>query len=194
MQSTVPSMIRPGEMVAAMALNSVPMTVARAGRPALGAVVATQLGPATAFAIASATNVAYGLVVLALRLPNRRVHGGNTDFSVRASLRHLRSDTPLLVLLVGIAAVGVGADPAVTLAPALADDLGGGAGLVGWLASSFGIGAAIGLLLFGPLHNSLGLERLSGGGLLLMAGGLGIASVSGIPAASLVGFGISGVG
>lgn len=194
MQSIVPSMIRPGEMATAMALNSVPMTVARAGGPALGAVVATQLGPGAAFAIAAAANVAYGLVVLALRLPRGTAHAPDTDFSVRASLRHLRSDSPLLVLLVGIAAVGVGADPAVTLAPTLADQLGGDASLVGWLASCFGIGAGVGFLLFAPLHSSVGLERLSGGGLLLMAVGLGIAAVSWVPAVALVGFGVSGVG
>jgi MFS family permease len=194
MQSIVPSMIRPGEMAAAMALNSVPMTVARAGGPALGAGVATQLGPATAFAIAAGANVVYGLVVLALRLPRGSTHDRNTDFSVRAAFRHLRSDRPLFLLLLGIAAVGVGADPSVTLAPALAAQLGGGSGLVGWLASCFGIGAGLGFLLFAPLHGAAPLERLSGGGLLLMAVGLGIAAVSWTPAVALIAFGTSGVG
>jgi MFS family permease len=194
MHSIVPSLIRPGEMAAAMALNSVPMTVARAGGPALGAAVATQLGPATAFGIAAAANVVYGLIVLALRLPAGAAHDGDTDFSVRAAFRHLRSDAPLFALLVGIAAVGVGADPSLTLAPALADQLGGGAGLVGWLASCFGIGAGIGFVLFAPLHRSVGLEHLGGAGLLLMAVGLGIAAVSWTPVVALLAFGTSGLG
>ena len=192
--SIVPSLIRPGEMAAAMALNSVPMTVGRAGGPALGAVVATQMGPAAAFAMAAAASAIYGLIVLALRLPRGCTHGRDTDLSVRASLRHLRSDPPLSALLIGIAAVGIGADPSLTLAPALAADLGGGTSLAGWLASAFGMGAGAGFLLFATLHRWLDLARLTSGGLLLMAGGLVIAAASGTPALTLTAFGICGVG
>jgi len=193
MQSIVPAMIRSGEMAAAMALNSVPMTVARAAGPILGATVATQLGPATAFAIASGASVVYGLVALALRLPSGSTDG-DTDFSVRAALRHLRSDRPLMLLLVGIAAIGVGADPSVTLAPALAEHLGGGARLVGWLASCFGIGVGIGFVFFARLHSLVGLVRLGGGGLLMMAAGLGVAALSWTAAIACVAFTLSGIG
>ena len=194
MQSIVPAMIRPGEMAAAMALNSVPMTVARAGGPALGAVVATQFGPAAAFAIAATVNVAYAIIVLALRLPSGSAHSGDTDFSVRASFRHLRSDRPLGVLLIGITAVGFGAEPSVTLSPALAAELGGGTPLVGWLASSFGIGAGLGFFLFAPLHRRLHLPSLATTGLLLMGGGLVCATVGNVPEVALASFGISGIG
>ena len=194
MQSMVPKLIRPGEMAAAMALNSVPMTLARAGGPALGALVATRLGPATAFAIAASTSLVYALVIVALRLSAGTPAADGTDFSVRASLRHLRSDPPLMLLLVGIAAVGVGADPALTLAPALAAQLGGGGALVGWLASAFGVGAAVGFLLFGPVHHRFGLPVLGGAGLTLMALGLLGAAASGNPAYALLSFGVSGIG
>ncbi len=194
MQSIVPSMIRTGEMAAAMALSSVPMTVARAGGPAVGAAVATQLGPAAAFGMAAAANGLYALIVLALRLPRGPAYDRDTDFSVRAAFHHLRSDAPLVVLLAGIAAVGAGVDPSVTLAPALAHEFGGGPTLVGWLATCFGLGAGIGFLLFAPLHGFFGLERLSSGGLWLIAGGLGIAAVSWAPAVALLGFAASGVG
>jgi MFS family permease len=194
MQSIVPLLIRPGEMAAAMALNSVPMTVARAAGPALGAIAVTQLGPAEAFAIAAATNLAFGLLVLVLRLPRITGHDADTDFSVRASLRHVRADVPLIVLLTGIAAVGYGADPALTLAPSIASDLGGGADLVGWLASAFGIGAGVGFLVFAPLNRWLGVARLSSGGLLLMAAGLlGLTVSANVPSA-LATLGLSGVG
>ena len=193
MQSIVPAIIRPGEMAAAMALNSVPMTLARAAGPALGALIATQLGPATAFAAAAGANLCYAVVVLLLRLPRAETHV-DTDFSIRASLRHVRADRPLLVLLIGIAAVGVGAEPTVTLAPALAAELDGAAGLVGSLASSFGIGAGAGFLVFAPLHRRVELSRLGSGGLLLMALGLVVAALSGTPAAALAAFGLSGVG
>lgn len=194
MQSIVPALIRPGEMAAAMALNSVPMTVARAAGPALGAIVAIQLGPAEAFAIAGTTNLLFGLLVLALPLPRSHDHDEDTDFSVRASLRYVRTDPPLIVLLAGIAAVGYGADPALTLAPSLASDLGGGHDVVGWLASAFGVGAGVGFLVFAPLDRWLGLRRLSGGGLLLMAAGIvGLAVSETVPFA-LTTLGLSGIG
>lgn len=194
MQSIVTTMIRPGEMAAAVALNNAPITLARAGGPALGALVATQSGPAAAFAITAAVNLLYALIVLALRLPRGNTHASDTDFSVRAALRHLRSDRPLFVLLVGIAAVGLGAEPSVTLAPPLAEQLGGGANLVGWLASSFGVGAGLGFLLFAPLHRRLALSPLATGGLVLMASGLIIAAVSNASGVALSSFAITGVG
>lgn len=194
MQSIVPLLIRPGEMAAAMALNSVPMTVARAAGPALGAIAATQLGPAAAFAIAATGNLAFGLLVLAIRLPRGTSHDADTDFSVRASLRHVRADLPLIALLTGIAAVGYGADPALTLAPSIASDLGGGSDLVGWLASAFGIGAGAGFLVFAPLNRWLGLTRLSSGGLLLMATGLLGLTVSDTVPPALTTLGLSGIG
>ncbi|MGW5072048.1 MFS transporter [Rhodococcus sp. NPDC004095] len=194
MQSIVPSMIRPGEMAAAMSLNTVPITVGRAGGPAMGAAVAAQWGLAPAFAITAVTHVIFGIILWALRLPGGTVPDGTTDFSLRAVIRHLRSHPVLLVLLIGIAAVGVGVDPAVTLAPALAEQLGGGAGLAGWMASCFGIGAGVGFLLFGPLHRKAGLERLSSSGLLLIAGGLVLAGVAGNAPLALMAFGVSGIG
>ncbi|MBV6762287.1 MFS transporter [Rhodococcus opacus] len=100
----------------------------------------------------------------------------------------------LLVLLLGIAAVGVGVDPAVTLAPALAEQLGAGAALAGWMASCFGIGAGVGFLLFGPLHRAVGIECLGSGGLLLIAGGLVLAGGTDNAPLTLIAFGVSGIG
>jgi MFS family permease len=194
MQSIVPTMIRRGEMAAAMSLNSVPMTLGRAAGPAMGALAATQLGPAMAFAIAATVNVAYGFTVLALRLPRGSTHSSDTDFSVRASLRHLRSDRPLLLLLLAIAAVGLGAEPSITLAPALAADLGEGPRVVGWLASSFGIGAAVGFCLFAPLHRRSSLSRLTNCGLVLIALGLVGAAATGTTGTALASFGVAGLG
>jgi MFS family permease len=194
MQSIVPTMIRPGEMAAAMSLNSVPMTLGRAAGPALGALVATSLGAASAFAIAGLANLAYALIVLALRLPRGHDHGPDTDFSIRAALRHVRSDRRLAVLLLGIAAVGVGAEPSVTLAPPLAAELGGGPGLVGWLASAFGIGAGVGFLGFSSLHRRWELAPLGTAGLLLMSVGLAVAAATSTAPVALSAFGVSGAG
>jgi predicted MFS family arabinose efflux permease len=193
LQSIVPTMIRPGEMAAAMALNSVPMILGRAGGPALGTLLATQLGAAEAFAAAAVVNILFGLIVLALRLPSGRTEV-DTDFSVRASLRHLRSDRTLFVLLIAVASVAIGTEPSLTLAPALASDLGGRAGLVGWLASAFGIGAGLGFVLFAPLHRRMTLPWLTHAGLLLMASGMMIAAAGRVASVALVAFGLAGVG
>jgi MFS family permease len=194
MQSVVPTMIRPGELAAAMALNSVPMIVARAAGPAIGAIVATQAGYATAFAIAAAANLVHALVVLALRIPVVKPQRDSSDLSVRASLRHTRADRTLLMLLIGIAAVGAGADPAITLAPALAARLDAGVALVGWMASSFGLGAAVGFVLFGPLVRWLGLPHTTAGGLWLMAVGLVAAALANSADLVLASFALAGVG
>lgn len=193
-QSVVPRLIRPGEMASAMALNSVPSTIGRAGGPAVGAMVATQLGSDVAFAMAGAANIIFALVVAALHLPGNSAHPSETDFSIRAALRHLRVDRVLGVLLIGITAVGIGADPAVTLAPALASDLAGDAGLVGWLTSSFGIGAGLGFLLFAAMHRRVRIEKLTSAGLLLMAAGFATAAVVPLQSVALVAFGVSGLG
>ena len=194
MHAIVPAMIRPGEMAAAMALNSVPITVARAAGPALGAVVAIKLGPADAFAVAAACNAFFAVLVIVLALPAGGGHSKDTDFSVRASLRHLRVDRGLIALLLGIAAVSYGSDPSLTLAPSLAAHFGGGDSIVGALASSFGIGAAFGFLLFAPLHRRFALSRLAGGGLVVMAVSLVALSAVATVHLALAMFALSGIG
>lgn len=194
MHAIVPAMIRPGEMASAMALNSVPITVARAAGPALGALVAINLGPAEAFAVAAACNALFAVLVIVLPLPAGGGHSEDTDFSVRASLRHLRVDRGLIVLLLGIAAVSYGSDPSLTLAPSLAAHLGGGDSVAGGLASAFGIGAGVGFLLFAPLHHWFGLSRLAGGGLVVMAIGLVALSAVSTVHVALAMLALSGIG
>lgn len=194
MQSMIPEMVRPGELPAAMALNAAPMTFARSAGPALGALAASQLGPVAAFVIAAAANIAFGLVLLAVRLPTRPVPAADTDFSVRASFRYLRVDPTILVLLIGIAVVGFTSEPAMTLAPALADDLGGGTHLVGWLTSAFGLGAAIGFASFTSISRLLGLPVVTTVGLAVMAVGMTVTALVGVPGVALGGLGLAGIG
>ena len=177
-QTIVPDLIRPGELAAAMALNSAPMTVARAAGPALGALVATAAGPALAFMISAGASVAFAVVVqLMIPRPPRHAPRG-ADLSVRAALKHLRRDPASVLLLVGVAAAGIGGDPALTLAPALTEQLGGGPHLIGWITSSFGIGAGIGFLVFSLAHKRTGLPGLACAGLAATALGLAAASFS----------------
>lgn len=194
MQSIVPSLVRPGELAAAISLDGAPMILGRAAGPALGATVALQLSPAAAFGIAGATSLVHCVVVFWLRLPRGAAPGADDDVSVRTSLRYVRSQPALLALLIGTTAVAFGAEPSVTLAPVLADELGGGAGLAGWLASAFGVGAGMGFVIYATVGRRLGDLRLSSGGLLVMAGGLVGAAVTPLPAVALGAFAVVGVG
>ncbi|TCP47894.1 putative MFS family arabinose efflux permease [Tamaricihabitans halophyticus] len=194
MQSIVPALIRKGELAPAMALNGTPMIAARVAGPALGALIAVQLSPAIAFALAAAGNALFAICVSLLTVPQRPRPARGTDFSVRAALRYLRTDRPLILLLVIVGAVGIGAEPSVTLGPAIADSLGAGSGFVGWLTSAFGIGAAVGLLIFTPLRRGLGLARSTNVGLAILAIGLCAVSVGHTQTLTLLAFGVAGIG
>lgn len=194
MQAIVPDLIRPGEMSAAMALNSVPMTVGRAAGPALGALVAATASPELAFLIAGAAEIAFAVVVQLLIARPRRCRPRDADLSVRASLRHLRRDPPSALLLVGIAAAGFGADPALTLAPSLTEALGGGPHLVGWLTSSCGIGAGIGFLAFNLARRRARLPILASAGLTTTALGLTATSFSASTPWALSSLIVAGIG
>ena len=176
MHAVLPTLVRPSELPAAIALSSMPFTIARAIGPALGAILVTTVGPATAFATAAITNLAFA-AILAVILDQPAERPMPADGSVRAGLRYLRIDPVIAALLVGVATIGVGADPVVTLTPAIADGLGGGPELVGAIASAFGVGAGLAFLTLGVARRRLGLHRLSSGGLLLIAVGmLGLAA------------------
>lgn len=194
MQSIVPRLIGPGELPAAMSLNSVPLTVGRAVGPVLGAAIATTVGFPAAFALAAGAHLILALVVAALRIPVPDRGTGEADYSIRTAVVHVVRDRPLLFLLIGITAVGIGVDPSVTLAPALALTFGQSPEFAGMIATAFGIGAGLGFLLFRPANAIVGLHRLSPGGLVLIAVGLAAAGVVPNPGLLLVAFSIAGIG
>jgi MFS family permease len=188
MNAVIPSLVRPNELPAAVALSSVPFTVARASGPAIGAVLVTTLGAAFAFAIAAVTNLVFAAILwwLPIDLTQRRQA---KDSRIRAGLSYVRSNPAVLALLLGVATIGVGADPVITLTPSVAEALGAGSGFVGVLASSFGIGAGLAFVMLSRLRLWLGLERLGVVGLLTLASGmllLSVAPVSWLAIAALV--------
>jgi len=192
MESSLPSMVGPSEVAAVVALNSVPLTLGRAGGPALGALLVTIGGPTLAFSVAAATQLVFALILaMVIRETGRTAP---SDASMRGGLRYVRRDPALAALLVGTAAVGIGADPAITLAPSFADSLGGGSQLAGTLASSFGVGAASTFLVLGWCSRRFGVERLAGGGLLLIAMGLVALAFSPHEVPALLALGMAGAG
>lgn len=193
MQALIPTLVRPSELAAAVALSSAPFTIARAAGPAIGAVLVSTAGPSVAFAVAGIGNLLFAGIVALIRIRDDDRRPAQ-DSSVRAGFTHIRADAMLLSIMIGTAAVGIGIDPVVTLSPPVADALGGGASLVGALATAFGIGAALVFPLLGRLRVWFGLPWLSCSGLAIIALGMLGLAVSATTAAALAAMVLGGVG
>ncbi|MGA7270969.1 MAG: MFS transporter [Acidimicrobiia bacterium] len=172
-QALVPALVPTQDLDQAVALNSVTFNLARAVGPALGTVVLVAWGAGSAFAVNS---FSYLLLVAGLLVIRPRPITRPKRTSIWAGFPLLRADPTLVVLLVGVLALGFGSDPVLTLTPALASKLSAPAtdtaGLVGILISAFGAGAVVGTLLVARLRVRWGQVRVSIGGLTLLAAGM----------------------
>jgi len=194
--SLLPALVRRSELADAIALSSLPIVIARAIGPAVGALLFLTLGPTGTFAIASLLHLGFITTLLVLRrrvgLPERQPSTG--DRRIRAGLAYLRSSPRTVLTLIGVGTIGIGVDPVTTLMPALAASLGQTSQFVGTLASSFGVGAGVGFVVLSRARLAVGIDRLGSVGLAMMGVGLVIAATVGVPAATLVGIGLSGAG
>ncbi|WP_114907746.1 MFS transporter [Ornithinimicrobium murale] len=195
-QSIIPLLIRPGELGAAMGLNSLPMTLARVVGPAIGAAIAAQFAAAPAFAVAALTHLVFAVMLLAASLPQgvERDAADDTDFSVRSALRHVRGDRTLLLLLLVVTAAGFASEPSMTLAPTFAEELGGDSHLVGQLTGAFGLGAALGYVAYSRASRRRPQEWVTQVGLILMTLGTAGLAFAGHAVVALVLFGVVGSG
>lgn len=193
-QSIIPLLIRPGELGTAMGLNSLPMTLARVVGPAAGALVVAQVGALLAFTVAAATHLVFVVLLVLAALPTGVDHDDDADYSVRSALRHVRSDRTLLLLLLIVAAAGFASEPSITLAPTFADELDGSTQLVGQLTGAFGLGAALGYVVYVRATRRLSQPRATQGGVLLMTAGTAALALAGHQALALVLFGLVGAG
>lgn len=192
LQSLVPALVDDADLESAVALTSLTFNVGRALGPAVAGLLLVTFGAEAAFALNALSFLV--LIGALLWIRPRARDGVTADRSVRAGLRHVRADRVTLGLLVGVGAVGFAADPINTLAPALAERLGGGDGLVAALVSTFGAAAAVVALAAGRLQRARGLLVVAAGGCATMAAGAAVIAVAPVPATALVGFGLMGVG
>lgn len=192
-QALLPSLVRRTELPSVVAVSSWPMTVARAGGPALGALLMVAGGTAVTFGLVAATQFVFAA---AMHRREREVlmPVDGRDTRVRAALTYLRTERPTVFLLVGVGVVGFGVDPVVTLVPAVAHHLGGSGDVVGLLASTFGIGAAVGFVLLPWVRRHQRLERMATLGLVLLALGLAPLAVTPTVATSAATLGLAGTG
>lgn len=172
-QAVVPTLVRPAELGAAMALNTAPMTIARIVGPALGAVLAVGAGPLVTFGCSAAGQAVFIPLVLLARLPRTpRTRGAGERNQIREALSFLRVNRRVAAGLLGALAVGLGSEPVLTLAPALVESLREGPGAVGLLTTCFGVGAAVTLLMLGTVAARLAPGRMVGVGIGCLVVGL----------------------
>jgi MFS family permease len=180
-QSLLPSLVRRSELATAIAISSVPMTVARALGPAVGALLVTTTGPTATFTVTTVLQATYGLMMY--RRARTPANGNRRDTRIMAAMSYLGRDRPVAWLLVGVTVVGLGVDPVITLAPAFADALGGGGDLVGLITSAFGVGAILGFSIQPRLRRRIGIERSGTTGLVVLA--VGLAPLAFVPTSML---------
>ena len=175
-QALLPSLVRDGELATAIAVSTVPMTIARALGPALGALLITTGGATLTFTVTSVLQLLFAVLMFRReQSTNGTVQG---DTRIGTAVAYVLSERRVAWLLVGIVIVGLGVDPVVTLTPAIADRLGGGGDLVGILTSLFGVGALLGFAVQPSTRHRLGIERTGTIGLLTLATGLGLLAVA----------------
>jgi MFS family permease len=189
----VPDLVDDADLESAVALTSATFNIGRALGPAASGVLLATLGAEVAFLVNAVSFLVLIAALVTIRArPHERTKGG--DRSVRAALRYVRGDRSVLLLLVGVATVGFAADPMITLAPPLAAAVGGGSTLVAMLVSAFGIAAAPAAALSGGLQRRLGSLEVAGAGGVLMATGLSTAALAPVPAVTVAGFAVTGIG
>ncbi|MCH9731825.1 MAG: MFS transporter [Actinomycetia bacterium] len=194
MQSIVPNLIRDGELPTAMALNNIPMTIGRILGPAAGAYLAVSFGPATGFAISAGLHLIFAFFLVIVRFPSPPARQSGADYRVRAAFRYVWADRPLMLALVAVATVGFASDPSITLTPSVADQLGGGAQLVGTLSAVFGIGAAAGMTMLALMRGRMASASVSSIGLSALAAGCAVLAVPAGTGVAIAGFGLAGLG
>jgi MFS family permease len=172
MESMLPALVRDEDLPTAVALNGVPMILGRALGPVAGAVGVAVVGAPQTLMLSALLVGCHIVIMVRLALPTRPEPVVPDSGRIRLALVHLGQDRTLLLLLVGIALIGYGADSAVTLAPAITHALGAELTAVGYLATSFGIGAGIGLVLFTALSGRVALVRLTRAGAVAMSAGI----------------------
>jgi MFS family permease len=126
MQSIVPTLIRAGELSTAMALNSIAMTIGRIVGPAAGAYLTAHHGSPAGFAVSAGLQLVFAVFLIVVRFPSPSERRSGIDYRVRTAVRYVWRDRPPLLALVAVMTVGIASDPSITLAPPMADALGGG--------------------------------------------------------------------
>jgi MFS family permease len=193
--SLLPALVRRSELADALALSALPIVVARSLGPAVGATLFLTAGALTTFAVSVLLHVGFLVLLVVLRarlLLAPQEQRAGADRRVRAGIAYLRRSPRTLLQILGVGIIGVAVDPITTLSPSLADALDMPSSFVGTLASSFGLGAALGFLILSRVRLRFGVMRLGAIGLAVLGTGMLLAGVA--PLAWLAVAGVAGAG
>lgn len=170
LQAILPALVPREDLGAAIAMNAVTFNLARAVGPVAGALVVARLGIAWAVGINALSYLALAVAVLLVH-PAAQTAPRGARPRLRDSLRMVRHDPRLAMLLGVVAAVSLTLDPVSTLTPAFATrffhrpDT-----FAGFLIGAFGTGAVIASVI--PLRDARRPERRIA--LMLMVFGAGM--------------------
>lgn len=193
-QAIVPALVPDRDLETAVSLTAVTFTLGRALGPAAAGGLLVTLGAETAFAINAVTFFGLIAALLVIRQAPRPALASGADAGALAGLRHARRDPVILWLLCGIAVIGFGIDPFITLVPPLAQVFDGGDTLAAALASAGGLGAALGSATAGGVQRRWGGLRVARAGLGIMGAGFAATALIPHPAGLLAGFFVAGAG
>jgi MFS family permease len=193
MQALIPALVDERDLDRAIALNGVTFNLARAIGPAIAGVVLLEADASVAFAI---NTVSFGVLLAAMAWVRPRFEGarGRGDRSVRAGLRWVLADRRAVVLLGTMVAIGFATDPINTLTPPMADEVGGGDGLVGLMVSSFGAGAVAAAFFVERIRERIGRERAATAGLGTLGAAIAAFALSQVPAHAVGTLALAGAG
>jgi MFS family permease len=175
-QAYVVELVGRGDLMNAIALNSLLFNGARVIGPAIAGVLVAAFGPAAAFGVnaLSFIPVIVGLLIIHPPVVVRTVGRARAAFA--ETMAYLRGETRLAGLLLLLAASTIFASGYLVLGPAIARDLGQGPEGLGLLLSATGIGAiAAGLLLASNGHRQGRAASLVVAGLVMAACLVGVA-------------------
>lgn len=195
--SIISSLVERRWLGLATTLNSVPMTLGRVLGPVLGALIAVGISPAAAFAIAAFAHALFSLLIYMTRWPSVIPPAPGADLRFAAAWRYVRSHGRLGALLGVVALAGLAAEPATSLAPALAGEFERGdaqAALAGAIATAFGVGLAAGYGVLAVLGSWLAWSRLIHLGAAMMSIALATAAFTESSAVVLIALGVLGAG
>lgn len=194
MQAAVPSLVSRRELPNAMALNTAPMTLGRVVGPAVGALTTAGFGYAPAFLMAGICHLIFMALIALIHFPTAEPVAGDEHHTMVDALRFVRGNKTVLLTLIAISALGFGSEPAITLAPPLAHELGGSTIAVGALTTSVGIGALIGVVISTAVANRLPQGVVASAGMILMAVSFGVCAFPLPQWAASLAFAFSGLG
>ncbi|MGH6885395.1 MAG: MFS transporter [Geminicoccales bacterium] len=172
MQALIPALVTDRDLDRAIALNGVTFNLARGIGPAIAGVILLEADASLAFSI-NVASFAVLLAVMATIRPRFDREPAAGDRSVLAGLRWVRADRRAIVLLATMVAIGFATDPINTLTPPMAEDVGGGEGLVGLMVSGFGAGAVIAAFFVDRIRDLIGRERAASTGLATLGAAIG---------------------